>query len=164
MEAKYAPPDHPVFQLTPEPFDRRANIYYEAMGRPQVNSSTFWTVYQDLLQHFRSEPTGDELEELLDSLHISTEQISRDDLIEVLPLKKLRAGDRMVGVIGGSIGSFSADMTDSGGESDSEGFDRDEDGHHRVLDGQSIFATMTPTQSEGGEEQDEMATAINLLS
>jgi len=51
----------------------------------------------------------------------------------VLPLKKLRAGDRMVGVIDGSIGSFSADMTDSSSGSDSEKSDGDEDGHHRVL-------------------------------
>ncbi|KAH7904511.1 hypothetical protein BJ138DRAFT_1019057 [Hygrophoropsis aurantiaca] len=54
MEAKYAPPDHPVFELVPQTFRQRAEELYQVIGSPQVSSDTFWDVYQHLLAQFCS--------------------------------------------------------------------------------------------------------------
>jgi hypothetical protein len=68
MEAKYAPPEHDVFHLTPPPFDSRANKYYEKMGRPPVTSNSFWDVYQQLLAVFQEAVPSDDLTEVLSVL------------------------------------------------------------------------------------------------
>lgn len=135
VEAKYAPPDHPVFQLTPPPFDRRANLYYDHMGQPPVSSTTFWTIYQDLLHFFQTMPEREsqedvgELQAVLEKLPRTEEHISNEDKIELLPgLPPIRAGGVVVGDGAdedNSVGSIYADLTDSELELDSE----EEDGY-----------------------------------
>ncbi|KAJ7763607.1 hypothetical protein DFH07DRAFT_867353 [Mycena maculata] len=56
MEARFAPPDHEVFQLVPPEFDHWANIYYDAMERPVVQHETFWDIYCQLLAYFTQVP------------------------------------------------------------------------------------------------------------
>lgn len=96
MEAKYAPPDHEVFQLTPPPFDRQASEYYNKMERPEVNSKTFWDVYRQLLVHFKMQTNMDlDLATILQdnedrATHISNEKV------ELLPDAPFRLGNEGV--------------------------------------------------------------------
>lgn len=86
MEKKYAPPDHPVFQLTPPEFNRRAIHFLEHnLDCPVVNMHTFWDIYTSLLNLFKSETKnnemlGNELAELL----VEEQQINSEtvDLME----------------------------------------------------------------------------------
>lgn len=56
MERKYAPPDHPVFQITPPEFNRRAIQFLEHnLNSPVVTMHTFWDIYTSLLNLFKSE-------------------------------------------------------------------------------------------------------------
>ena len=115
MEAKYAPPDHDVFQLTPPPFDFRANKYYEEMGRPPVSSNSFWNVYQQLLALFQGAEKSDNLTEVLSELENHTEQIAKEK-VDVLPgLKPLRLGATVVGegIGDGSNSESGVEMTES---------------------------------------------------
>ncbi|KAJ4475485.1 hypothetical protein J3R30DRAFT_3671283 [Lentinula aciculospora] len=55
MEAKYSPPDHPVFQMTPPEFNHRAIGFLEhELGSPKVTMDSFWKIYSDLLDLFQS--------------------------------------------------------------------------------------------------------------
>ncbi|KZT55411.1 hypothetical protein CALCODRAFT_405924, partial [Calocera cornea HHB12733] len=47
---EFAPQEHLVFQLVPEPFERHASWLYNALGRPLVNRSSFWDVYLGMLE------------------------------------------------------------------------------------------------------------------
>ncbi|KAK6991985.1 hypothetical protein R3P38DRAFT_3409105 [Favolaschia claudopus] len=49
MEQQWAPPDDPVFALTPPVFTQKVEAVYEALGRPEVTHRTFWTVYCAIL-------------------------------------------------------------------------------------------------------------------
>ena len=122
MEAKYAPSDHEVFQLTPPPFDSHANKYYEEMGRPPVSSNTFWNVYQQLLACFQGVDPLDDLTEVLSDLEDHTEQIAKEK-VDVLPgLKPLRLGVTVVsnGVDGYNDSELEVGMTDSEEEEEEE--------------------------------------------
>jgi len=148
MEEKYAPPDHEVFQLTPPPFDSRANKYYEEMGQPPVSSNSFWNVYQELLAHFQGAEPSDDLTEVLSDLEKRTEQIAKEK-VDVLPgLKPLRAGVNVTvvgdGVVNDGHGNDSeieATMTTS----------EEEEGNEAGPSGPCTFAaSMTPSESSTG--------------
>lgn len=47
-EAKWAPPEDPVFQLVPPDFESRITQCFEDLKKPVVNFDTFWDVYCDL--------------------------------------------------------------------------------------------------------------------
>ncbi|KAJ7084177.1 hypothetical protein C8R43DRAFT_1051851 [Mycena crocata] len=49
MEAQWAPPDDPVFELTPPEFTAKIEEVYQSLGRPEVTSKTFWDIYCVLL-------------------------------------------------------------------------------------------------------------------
>jgi len=44
-EAKWAPPDDPVFQIVPSDFKSYLTQCFEDLGKPEVNFETFWDVY-----------------------------------------------------------------------------------------------------------------------
>ncbi|KAH7905061.1 hypothetical protein BJ138DRAFT_1018219 [Hygrophoropsis aurantiaca] len=98
VEEKYAPSDHPVFDLVPPLFDQRANELYQAIGAPLVSSDNFWGVYQQLLSQFRSTTTG--CDPQMETLLRSSSEPDEDDPneIAILPdLKDLRLGANVVG-------------------------------------------------------------------
>ncbi|KAI0089513.1 hypothetical protein BDY19DRAFT_864419, partial [Irpex rosettiformis] len=51
---QWAPPDDPVFQLTPPAFDYVAQQEYAQLGSPVVNGNSFWTIYVQLLHGIRN--------------------------------------------------------------------------------------------------------------
>ena len=68
MEALYAPPDHPVFELVPPAFHDHVSEAYSAIGEPCVDIATFWEVYLRLRQQLRK-PCHQSLTEVLTSYH-----------------------------------------------------------------------------------------------
>ena len=150
MEAKYAPPDHEVFQLTPLPFDSHANKYYEEMGRPPVSSNSFWNVYQQLLVCFRSAKPSDDLTEVLSDLENHTEQILKEK-VDVLPgLKPLRLGATVVGEgIDNNNSEIEVTMTELEEEPGSEE-GNDLEAGPGVPSGSTFAASMTPSESSIG--------------
>lgn len=56
MEAHFAPPDHPVFELVPLPFHEHVSNIYTTIGQPEVTIETFWNVFRELLERLREEP------------------------------------------------------------------------------------------------------------
>ncbi|KAK7041228.1 hypothetical protein R3P38DRAFT_2512612 [Favolaschia claudopus] len=49
IEQQWAPPDDPVFVLTPPVFTQKVEAVYEALDRPEVTHRTFWNVYCAIL-------------------------------------------------------------------------------------------------------------------
>jgi hypothetical protein len=47
-EAKWAPPEDPVFQLVPPTFENYVTQCFEDLGKPEVTFETFWDVYCEL--------------------------------------------------------------------------------------------------------------------
>lgn len=125
MEQKYAPPDHPVFELVPPTFGIQAQHYYSALKLDAVSSKTFWNIYSALLHAFKSGMDEDnELSSILAEVEKSThiDQLECDK-IDMLPgLKPFRAGGTAVG-----------DGGDGGDENDSD---------------QSIYVPMTESEDE----------------
>jgi hypothetical protein len=143
MEAKYAPPDHDVFQLTPPPFDSRATKFYEEMGRPPVSSNSFWNVFQELLALFQDAELSEDLTEVLSDLENRTEQIAKEK-VDVLPgLKPLRLGATVVGdgIVEDNNSEIEVEMTesDSGEEETNEAAG--------VSGPSTLTASMTRTQA-----------------
>jgi len=66
MEALYAPPNHPVFELVPPVFHEHVSRLYIMIGQPQVNITTFWDIYLDLLKLLRA-VRDDQLSHILNS-------------------------------------------------------------------------------------------------
>jgi hypothetical protein len=101
MEQKYAPPDHPVFELVPPAFGIWAQHYYSALKLEAVSSKTFWNVYSALLHAFKSGMDEDnELSPVLAEVERSSTHIDQQecDKIDMLPgLKPFRAGGTAVG-------------------------------------------------------------------
>ena len=150
MEATCAPPDHDVFQLTPPPFDSRANKYYEEMGRPPVSSNSFWNVYQQLLSLFRGAEPPDDLTQVLSNLENCTEQIAQEK-VDVLPgLKALRLGATVVGdgIVDGNNSEFEVSMTESDEEENDRHRHRDEGGPSvsHTLTAPTFEVSMTPSE------------------
>ena len=126
MEQKYAPPEHPVFELVPPVFEIRAQHYYSVLKLEAVGSKTFWNIYSALLHAFKSDSAMDDqlspvLAEVERSTHI--DQLEGDK-IDMLPgLKPFRAGGTAVGDGGNgndSDDSIYVSMTESENGDDDE--------------------------------------------
>lgn len=98
MEAKYAPPDDPVFELVPLLFHERADILYSEIGRPPVSSETFWSVYRELLQQFHNSSGEDEgFNITLTTCYAACQELVHEGM-EILPhMKEFRNGSNIVG-------------------------------------------------------------------
>ncbi|KAG6907734.1 hypothetical protein DXG01_007592 [Tephrocybe rancida] len=120
LELEYAPPNHPVFQLTPPAFDQHANELYNTLNRPQLSSRTFWHTYRQLREAFLTpqviipslEPINNPLsniDQAFDFTSIALENQTVLDNVEqdstsfaLLPgLKQMRQGCGRVGQNGG---------------------------------------------------------------
>lgn len=67
---KYAPRDHPVFELVPAQFGLAATNAYIQLGQPTVSITTFWEVYISMLH---------ELELQQDRLEVALQEENVDD-------------------------------------------------------------------------------------
>jgi hypothetical protein len=83
MEAIYAPPDHPIFELVPLIFHQRVDRFYNEAGSPVITSDTFWDVYRGLRLRFEHR-SDDEFTAVLQA-NSDRETASNDDQIPVLP-------------------------------------------------------------------------------
>ena len=89
MEQEWAPPDDPVFRLVPATFEQQAATLYHTIGKPAVSSTSFWTIYQELLSAFHMLPANPQLAEAL----LSADE-GADEVVPVLTgLHDLRHGD-----------------------------------------------------------------------
>lgn len=70
MEVRFAPPDHPVFELVPPPFHEYVSSIYTAIGQPEVTIDTFWNVFRDLLERLREGP-NEQLTEVITNYDIT---------------------------------------------------------------------------------------------
>ena len=103
MEALYAPPDHPVFELVPAAFHDHVSEAYSAIGEPNVNMETFWEVYLHLRQQLH-EPRHQSLMEVLTSLH---DQVDLVDIPLLPNLEQFRLGQPLnLGRRGAYIGGL----------------------------------------------------------
>lgn len=109
MEAKYAPPDHPVFQLVPEAFGDHAQQFYEELGDPDVNSFNFWSIYQAMLAKFEDLSTSDiDLTKIIET-HNTTLQSVSEEVMDMLPglkeydISKTRASIGDPSVVDGAV-------------------------------------------------------------
>lgn len=131
LEAEFAPPDHPVFQLTPPLFHERAAAFYASIGSPVVTYQTFWNTYRQLLNCFLqgSESHGhgedSEMDLLISSQRAQMEEVEQELIPLIEGMKELRQGDQVVGPglstddgDGSYYGSFSEDSSDGSNESD----------------------------------------------
>ena len=98
VEQEYAPADHPIFELVPPAFGNCANILYNSIGQPVVQSNTFWDVYRQLLQQFCIEEHAVLVAPIL-ATHCDTVcAMELEEEISLLPnLKELRNGANVVG-------------------------------------------------------------------
>ncbi|KAG6807559.1 hypothetical protein H0H92_007103 [Tricholoma furcatifolium] len=98
LTLEYAPPDHPVFQLTPPVFDECAQAIYHDIGQPPVNANNLWTVYHHVLAAFRPQPNmflfSDKLRAALDDHEETMEELTvEQNTFALLPgLKQMREG------------------------------------------------------------------------
>lgn len=101
VEAEWAPPDHPIFDLVPEVFRERIDGYLQELGNPVVNAETFWIVYVSILARFVSLDDGQVLDPTIQnavSQHVISEQGVIAEPVAIIPgLRQLRQGDRLVG-------------------------------------------------------------------
>ncbi|KAI9058419.1 hypothetical protein FKP32DRAFT_1582018 [Trametes sanguinea] len=89
MEARWAPPDHAVFQLVPPDFHALASTLYERIGKPLVTSGTAWTVYSAMMEALRN---LDELPDLTQAL--ATRDAAEEEELTLLDgLRDLRHGE-----------------------------------------------------------------------
>ena len=70
MEARYAPPDHPVFELVPQAFHEHVSNLYTVIGQPEVTIETFWDIFRDLLEHLHERP-NEQLTEIITNYDIT---------------------------------------------------------------------------------------------
>ncbi|EDR02202.1 uncharacterized protein LACBIDRAFT_332541 [Laccaria bicolor S238N-H82] len=100
LEAEFAPPDHPVFQLTPPLFNQRASPFYSSIGSPMITFRTFWDMYRQLLHCFRQDLETDHDEamaSLISSQRAHTQEVEEDSIPLMEGLRELRQGDQVVG-------------------------------------------------------------------
>ncbi|KAJ7107132.1 hypothetical protein C8R44DRAFT_637746, partial [Mycena epipterygia] len=93
MEATWASPDDPVFNLVPPSFHAQATELYTAMGNPEVTFNTFWIAYGQLLNAFETLAVEEAL---------VTDMEAADDHFEHAPdliagQRELRNGDNVIG-------------------------------------------------------------------
>ena len=72
MEARFAPSDHPVFELVPQAFHEHVSNLYTIIGQPEVTVETFWDIFRDLLGHLRERP-NEQLTEIITDYNITPE-------------------------------------------------------------------------------------------
>ncbi|KAJ7089167.1 hypothetical protein B0H15DRAFT_780321 [Mycena belliarum] len=96
METTWAPPDDPVFKLTPDTFDEQATFLYAAIGSPDVNHDSLWIVFSQLLNAFLDLPA-------IADAAFEEAVANTDDHFEVPDMellanqRELRHGDAIVG-------------------------------------------------------------------
>ncbi|KAJ7086781.1 hypothetical protein B0H15DRAFT_781757 [Mycena belliarum] len=96
METTWAPPDDPVFKLTPDTFDEQATFLYAAIGSPDVNHDSLWIVFSQLLNAFLDVPA-------IADATFEEAVANADDHFEVPDMellanqRELRHGDAIVG-------------------------------------------------------------------
>ena len=116
MEAIYAPPGHPVFQLVPDLFDACANQYYDDAGQPVITSKTFWDIYCDILARFNCDGINQEFDTIIQN-HTEQQTAAFNNDIPVLAnMRPFRPGQMVMGreirseYMGGLLSS-SSEMT-----------------------------------------------------
>lgn len=101
LEAEFAPPNHPVFQLTPPLFHERAVAFYARIGSPVITHQTFWNTYRQLLNCFlqdsESHGHGEEMVLLISSQCDQTEEVEQELIPLIEGMKELRQGDQVIG-------------------------------------------------------------------
>ena len=102
VEAQYAPPNHPVFQLAPQAFDQRAHDLYADIGEPVVSSDTFWDIYRQLLQRFHESESDHELLPIITAHSEDMQTLEEENAqMDLLPnMKPFRNGNNIVGPCG----------------------------------------------------------------
>ncbi|KZO98724.1 hypothetical protein CALVIDRAFT_525741 [Calocera viscosa TUFC12733] len=55
----FAPPEHEVFQLVPERFEKQAKTLFDELGHPAVDRESFWAIYLMMLEGFMSLPEAE---------------------------------------------------------------------------------------------------------
>jgi hypothetical protein len=126
LEAEFAPPDHPVFQLTPPLFHARAGALYASIGSPAITFQTFWDTYRRLLQCFQDWETQDEeMASLISSQRAQKEEVEQDLIPLIEGMNELRQGGQVIGPSqamdygdGSDYASFTDDSDDESNESD----------------------------------------------
>ncbi|KIK57351.1 hypothetical protein GYMLUDRAFT_246999 [Collybiopsis luxurians FD-317 M1] len=89
LEDEYAPANHEVFQLTPLLFHQAASIIYTQMGNPEVNFSSFWTIYRNVLSGLQIQVAQVAGLELAVNLHAATVQRMNSDEDEINKMELL---------------------------------------------------------------------------
>ncbi|KAH9856452.1 hypothetical protein C2E23DRAFT_811473 [Lenzites betulinus] len=102
VEAEWAPPTHPVFELVPGAFGDKASELFTDMGSPALSQENFWVAYLSLLEHFLryQEDHPDNISLQADALasHCASQGQLAEEGVDLLPgLQEYRAGDRLVG-------------------------------------------------------------------
>ena len=155
VEAQFAPPSDPVFQMVPPLFDQRAHEHYMKIGQPTIASKTLWMVYRQLLQQFQVEDD----EELTESLaaHKSMQASLHDENMELLlNMKPFRNG---AGIVGPKGSHYVGGLANPPGGTVLAGFSRSDNGVER--DGaeqgaaQPEYAIFTDSESEDSSDADE---------
>jgi hypothetical protein len=158
VEQEYAPADHPVFELVPPAFNERAEALYDFIGRPVVQSDTFWDVYRHLLQQFHVEQHA---------LHVAPILMAHNDIIQALALEKemallpnlkeLRNGADVVGppqskYIGGMVNNPPVTGLRPGLDLEPEEEGIDDDSHGGIAEPQ--YAEFTSDEGDDDEDVD----------
>jgi hypothetical protein len=146
VEAQFAPPDDPVFQLVPPLFDQRAREHYLKIGQPIVSSDTLWTIFRQLLQQFQAD---EEDVELMDSLvtHKDLQVGLHDEKMELLPnMKPFRNG---AGIMGPKGSHYAGGLANPPGGTVIAGFS--EDGAEDGAVAQPEYAIFTDSEDSSDE-------------
>ncbi|KAF9524133.1 hypothetical protein CPB83DRAFT_898178 [Crepidotus variabilis] len=161
LEAKYAPQDHEVFQLTPPAFDSQASIYYDSIGTPPVSSATFWSVYQSLLDCFRAPGAiSDDVTAILEDVENRCTRLSKES-IDLLPNNiALRPGQGGPGQMFHSSSLVENTKSEDGVNdqslyalfTDDEGSEEDEEDENSATTMNSIYAKFTDDEDSGNDE------------
>ncbi|KAH7919661.1 hypothetical protein BV22DRAFT_1022606, partial [Leucogyrophana mollusca] len=100
MEDKWAPAEHPIFQLVPPEFETQAQLLYGAMGAPAVSSDSFWDIYTTLLNAFESHSSAFALDEFMKTYEREGDEETLPDVALLDGLKNLRFGEDSIGDLG----------------------------------------------------------------
>ena len=88
MQAKWAPPDHAVFQLVPPQFAAVMERLYGVLGSPVVDDKTFWNVFQAMHAAMVQEVVVDFLQDDLQT----RERVEEEEMEELGGLQEMRLG------------------------------------------------------------------------
>jgi hypothetical protein len=144
MEAIYAPPDHPVFELVPLAFHDHVSEAYAAIGEPIVDIKTFWEVYLRLREQLR-QPRHQSLAVEVLTYQDDSVNIPLLPNMEYYRLQPLGLGLNFGALPDGTESEYYADFT-----TDEEADSADNAGSIRV------FAEFTTDdESDSGDNEDE---------